>query len=257
MKQRILSVVVFFLSVTGSVFAQSVAQDWTKSDCSGKTHHLFDELDNGKVVLMQFDMMNCTYCTAAAYNTDQIIKDFQVSNPGRVVMYSMGYNNATTCDLMKSWVSTNKFSFDIIEKCPEDVTYYGGMGMPTIVVTGGWDHKVYYNKLGFNTSDNASIKAAINAALLKAGIDEPKTDLSEFALFPNPAGIQARLSYTVGSGQMVQIDLFDMLGNKVRNIANEVQAAGLHTAEIYTSGLSNGMYIVRINGNRLKLQVAN
>ena len=154
-----------FLFSGSLAHAQTTAQDWTKTDCEGNAHTLFNDLDNGKVVLMQFDMMNCTYCTVAAYNTDQIFKDFGVSNPGKVLMYSMGYTNTTVCSDMKNWKSTNGYSFPVIEKCPNEVAYYGGMGMPTIVVAGGKSHKIYYKKLGFNTSDNAAIKAAITSAL--------------------------------------------------------------------------------------------
>src|ERR1039458_4474951 len=124
MMKKLLVLFSLFFFTGGLAYAQTTAQDWTKTDCDGNTHTLYNDLDNGKVVLMQYDMMNCTYCTAAAYNTDQIFKDFGVSDPGRVLMYSMGYSDATVCNDMKSWKSTNKFSFSLVEKCPDQVSYY-------------------------------------------------------------------------------------------------------------------------------------
>jgi Secretion system C-terminal sorting domain len=257
MKKNVILCLTLLLFISTATYAQTVAQDWTKTDCDGKTHSLFSDLDNGKVVMIQFDMMNCIYCTKAAYNTDQIYKDYQVSNPGKLIMYSMGYDNNTTCDLMKNWVSTNKFSFSIIEKCPDDVAYYGGMGMPTIVILGGRDHKVFYNKQGYSTSDNAVIKDSINAALVKAGIADVSPVFSGLKLYPNPSSQITNLVYTLSNQAPVSIEVIDLLGQKSLSVLNENQQPGPQQVEINTSLLRDGMYFVRINGETLKLQVSN
>jgi hypothetical protein len=256
MKKNLILSFTLLLFFSAVVYAQTVAQDWTKTDCSGKTHSLFSDLDNGKVVIIQFDMMNCSYCTKAALNTNQIFIDYEASNPGKVLMYSMGYDNNTTCDLMKTWVSAYNFSFSIIEKCPNDVAYYGGMGMPTIVILGGRDHKVFYNKQGYTISDNTNIKAAIDAALLKAGIDDQRPTFSDFAVYPNPANNSARLRYSLSAKSPVTIEIFDMVGNSVLSIPNQSQSAGIQEVDINTSSLCSGMYFVRINGQTIKLQVS-
>jgi hypothetical protein len=257
MKKNLILYFTILLFIPAASFAQTVAQDWTKTDCAGKTHSLFPDLDNGKVVLLQFDMMNCIYCTKAAYNTDQIYKDYQASHPGKVLMYSMGYDNNTTCSLMNDWVNANKFSFSIIEKCPDDVAYYGGMGMPTIVILGGRDHAVFYNKQGYTTSDNTNIKAAIDAALLKAGTNDAGPVFSGLKLYPNPSSQTTTLQYTLNTRAPVTIEVFDLMGQKSLSLINENQLPGPQQVEINTSLLNNGMYFVRINGETLKLQVSN
>jgi hypothetical protein len=256
MKKFTLIVAVLFLAATLTK-AQTVAQNWTKTDCAGNTHTLFDDLNGGKVVLMQFDMMNCTFCTGAAYHTDQILKDYGATNPGKVLMYSMGYSNTTVCSDMKSWVSTNKFSFPVIEKCPNDVAYYGGMGMPTIVIAGGWGHTVYYKKQGYAASDDADIRAAINAALARSAVDESINIVNKMIVYPNPANKMAHIEYTLAQSINVNIEVYNMLGSRVQTLVSGQQIAGDHTIDLNTDGLSNGMYFAKINGNTVKFQVSN
>lgn len=252
-------VYLFGILLTANImFAQTTAQNWTKTDCDGKSHNLFtDYLDQGKVVLMQFDMMNCALCTSAAYYTDQIQKDFQTSNPGRVVMFSLGYTNTTLCSQMNSWKTSNGFTFDMIEKCPDELAYYGQMGMPTIVIVAGGDHKVYYKKLGFKASDDASIRTVIDAALAATGMEENQNNMNSLSLYPNPATKTVHIEYSLKSATDVKVEVYNILGEKVQIVAPDKQSTGKHLIELNTVNLSDGIYIVNVNGQVLKLQVSN
>ena len=256
MKNSIL--IAALLLAVNSTFAQTTAQNWTKTDCDGNAWTLFDQLDKGKVVLLQFDMMNCGLCTSAALYTDQIYSDYQTSHPGKMLMFSMGYDNYTVCSDMSSWKSSNSFTFNIIEKCPSDVAYYGGMGMPTIVVVGSSSHKVYYKKLQFKASDDAAIRSAIDKALAEAtGIEESKNLVNSISIYPNPADKITYIGYTLTKATDVKIEVYDILGKKIITTVSEKQNAGEHKFELNTKSLVNGIYFVNVNGNRFKLQVSN
>ncbi|HNJ90861.1 MAG TPA: T9SS type A sorting domain-containing protein, partial [Chitinophagales bacterium] len=68
-------------------------------------------------------------------------------------------------------------------------SYYGGMGMPTIVVVGRNTHQVYFNQFGFVIGDTTDFSNAIAYAL---GIADPETgvecmDDEQLLISPNPA----------------------------------------------------------------------
>lgn len=244
-----LYVLVICLTLGLGANAQTTAQNWTKTDCDGKSHTLFDYLYNGKVVMLQFDMMNCIYCTNAAFSTDAIYNEFQKSNPGKLVMFSMGYTNGTVCADMENWKSTNGFTFTTIEKCPNDVAYYGGMGMPTIVVLGSYG-KVLYNKQGFAKSDTTGIKAAIMNGLATSAINDTRiNEQSVISVSPNPVQSDINLNVDLSSGQDLTVSLYDMLGKAVMTVPFGILGNGSHSLQIPIdkSKLGNGVYFIRTN----------
>src|SRR5437764_5913 len=100
-KLSILLIFSLLFSISGK--AQTVAQNWTKTDCDGNTHTLYNYLDSGKVVIMQFDMMNCSFCTDAAKFTDPLAQRYEKEHPGKLKMFTLGYSNSTVCADMQAW----------------------------------------------------------------------------------------------------------------------------------------------------------
>jgi hypothetical protein len=240
----------FLLSTSGR--SQTKAQNWTKTDCDGKSHTLFNYLDSGKVVLMQFDMMNCIYCTTAANATDPIYKDYQKKQPGKLLMFSMGYTNSTTCSQMQSWKSSNGYSFSTIEKCPNEVAYYGGMGMPTIVVVGGKDHKIFYSKKGFTSSDTTEIKKALDLAFADqtSGIEEGISPIDgNITISPNPANEKLLLNFNLTKLSNVTYSVYNMLGEKMFIAGNLISAIGHNQLAVNTTSLQNGIYIFTLTAS--------
>jgi len=45
----------------------------------------------------------------------------------------------------------------------------------------------------------------------------------------------------------IQLDIFDMLGRKVKTLVNEELPAGRHTAKWEADGFASGVYFYRIN----------
>ncbi len=68
--------------------------------------------------------------------------------------------------------------------------------------------------------------------------------------FPNPAQSESALRLDVGAAQTVRIEVFDLLGRRVRMVHDGVLAAGSHRVIISTSELSSGVYIVRVMGEQ-------
>ena len=221
------------LLTTTVLNAQTTALDFTANDCDGVSHTLFSELDAGNCVVIDLVMMGCPSCIPA---TAAIAQDVipNTSDPSRVKFYSIGYTNAITCGQMTSWASTNSFTHPVFAGMSAQTTYYGGMGMPTVVVLGGGtSHGVYYNELGHSASDNPDIIAAINSALADAnGIEE--SEARGLTLGPNPT----TNVLNVGSGY-VSVKVTDLQGRVAMN-------TGVVGSTLDVSALPAGTYNVEL-----------
>lgn len=67
----------------------------------------------------------------------------------------------------------------------------------------------------------------------------------EYALsqnYPNPFNPSTRISYSIPEDGSVKLKLYDVLGNEVASIVNEVQPAGKYEIELSAKALSSGVY---------------
>lgn len=258
MKKLFLSLITILIICNFS-FAQTTAMDWTKDDCNGNSHNCFKELNDGNVLLCEY-VMTCGTCISAANYLEQMYQDYSASNPGKVKFYAIDWNTSFTCSSFESWAIG--LSCTLFLNGYDEVNYYGGMGMPTVVVLGGTDHHVYYSKLGFNHStDDQDVRDAIDAALNTTGINETNGQLSPLDVFPNPASTSASISYSLNTPSNVSLDVLNMLGEKVQAVNLGQQAAGENNYTLNTQLLNSGLYFVQISsGNKtevIKLTVMN
>lgn len=229
------------LAATG-LRAQTTALDFTANDCSGTSHTLFSDLDAGFCVVIDLVMMGCPSCIPATHAiVDDVIPNS--SNPAMVKFYTIGYTNAITCGQINTWASDNGFTHPVFAGMSAQTTYYGGMGMPTVIVLGGGaTHGVYYNELGHSASDDPTIIAAINSALQGAiGIGEIGTHT--ITLGPNPVASTLNLNGSYTSAKVI-----DAQGRIVLNTAPNgtsldvsVLSAGQYTLELIATDKSRAM----------------
>ncbi len=249
MKKILLFCTAFSFSLALS--AQTVALDFEKTDCAGTNHHLFAELDSGYVCIIEFVMMNCQACVTAGNALKTICAQFDTSNPGKVRYYSMGFHNSISCTQMNAWKTTNNFNHAVFAGDAAQVNYYGGMGMPTIVILGGLtEHKIYYHNQGYNSSQNTPIINAINLAISESGSSGTNDllDKSHFNAFPNP--FVNLLTIELKDVQTTHITLTNIAGKEVlrKNVRFE---SGDVDEQLVTEGLQPGFYLVSLyNGDR-------
>ncbi|MFH1051745.1 MAG: T9SS type A sorting domain-containing protein [bacterium] len=81
-----------------------------------------------------------------------------------------------------------------------------------------------------------------------------KTDFTNsIKCFPNPALTNATIQYFLVSHSNIKIELFNLLGQKVKQIANFYQNAGEHSLTFETNELSGGIYFVKIQSNNYNI----
>ncbi|MFA6060487.1 MAG: hypothetical protein WC756_19965 [Taibaiella sp.] len=141
---------------------------WTKKDIlKGKEYDLYSQMDSGFVIIHEYVMMSCRPCITAGKGLEKIVNSMRKLHPGRIKYFQTVFEDETDAVTMKKWVKDNGFTPDaVFIKGAKEVAFYGGMGMPTILVLGGGKrHKGYYKRLGYSPRDNGVIIKAVRRAL--------------------------------------------------------------------------------------------
>lgn len=234
------------------LFASSqTALDWTKNDCNGINHQLFSELDSGFTIISVYDMVPfCTLCITAANSIKTIRDGYEVTNPGKVRWYATGFLDSYTCSQMTDWASDNDLTpnAEFITGATE-VAHYGGMGMPTIVVLGGGtSHTVYYSHLGYTSSQDDDIIAAVDESLSAiSGVNNIFGNEFSLSIYPNPASTSTSLTYMLNEKNETVIELYNLVGKKILTLDQGIQTPGKHDVKFDVSIMNAGVYFAKLN----------
>jgi len=72
------------------------------------------------------------------------------------------------------------------------------------------------------------------------------TDYRLYGNYPNPFNPTTLIEYALPSTEMVRIEVFNVMGQRMAVLVNELQSSGRHTVTFDASDLTSGMYIYRI-----------
>jgi hypothetical protein len=64
--------------------------------------------------------------------------------------------------------------------------------------------------------------------------------------YPNPFNPATTIQYILPQAGMVKLTLYNILGQEIRTLVNEMKEAGTHTINVDASDLNSGMYIYKI-----------
>lgn len=242
---KILTVLACVIFGTATLSAQTTAVDFTINDCSGINHHLYGELDGGKVIVIAF-VMPCSGCVIPSNDVQNVVETYATSHPGIVNMYLADDDALTTCADLMTW--RNGHGLHLMPTFSDSALiqdHYGTPGMPKIVVLGGTDHHVY--DIQNNTVDINQLGNAIDAALgisTKAGhiIKDPFMPLS---VYPNPSSDRATLSMTAKDHGYANIQVVDRAG-KLISTDNVKVKAGSNKFTLDLSEIAAGIYAVKV-----------
>lgn len=80
-------------------------------------------------------------------------------------------------------------------------------------------------------------------------IKNDNTSIFKFDLiqnYPNPFNPSTSIQFSVGSGQLVTLKVYDVLGNDVATLVNEYRNAGTYEVEFNSAALSSGFYFYKL-----------
>lgn len=232
--------------------AQTTAMDFSKNDCNGVSRHLFADLDSGKAVVLFYFMPSCGSCPPPAQKIQTMANHINAAHPGMVKAYAFPFNNTTLCSYTQSWVTSNSLPlYAPMDSGATAVAYYGGFGMPTVVLVGGNTHRVMFSTLSFSTGDTLTMRDSILALIggTPSGINSVSNSVEAVNVFPNPAINQATISLSLIQPGDVAIELIDVMGNKVTVVSDEKNVSGNRSYTFQTDKIATGCYIARISVN--------
>lgn len=257
MKKSILLSVVVLFAITFT--KAQTAYQFAGMDCNNIPVDLFADLDAGKAVILEFYMPNCGSCPPPAQKIQAMGNKINQTYPGMVKGYAFPYQNSTTCTYSSSWVNSNNLSsfWTPMDSGAYQVAYYGGFGMPTIVLLGGQDHRVMFSTLSFSTSDTTIMRDSILALLSSTALNELSNEINSFEVYPNPANEMVSINIDLKNVSKVVIDVVDVSGRQIAIISDE-ELSRITSKKFDTSILPNGNYFVRINiNNKINTQKLN
>ncbi len=251
---------VFIILTTGimliapSVSFSQTAVDFTADDCDGNSHHLFSELDEGKIVVISF-VMPCITCIGPTLSALSTVQNYAISHPGKVVFYIVDDAADSPCSTISAWANNNEMTGITTFSNPSVVeTPYGLGGMPKIVVLGGVDHKVYFiQNNGLNTTN---LTSAINEALASStGVNEESILDFHLTTYPNPAIDRLLFNYVLTQSTEVSFDIYNLTGSKVKNTLSEKFGSGAHEGNFDIHELKNGVYFLKMSVGKFSQSV--
>lgn len=251
MKLFFLFIIVGVLLSSGDAKAQMTAMDFNRKDCNGNMQHLYEDLDAGHVVILEFFMQGCSPCITAGNKLEAMKTRLLARYPGKIKSYAIGYNNSYTCESNAKWVSSNGFTSIPMDSGAAQIAHYGGMGMPTVVILGGGTSHTVIGApyIGFVTSDTTKIASDIRTSLATSGVTEDQVPIAAFTVYPNPSTDLVTMSFPIKETGSLVIDILDVTGKQVAHIMKEKVHAGSMTKSFSTAGLPNGRYSIRVRNN--------
>lgn len=254
MKKILLS----FLTILSLSCYSQTAVNFNVNDCSGTNHDLFTDLNAGKVVVIAW-VMPCAACIGPSLSAYNEAMNYASSNPGRVKYYLVDDLANTNCTTLTSWANTNGITgVPVISNAAINMTDYGSPGMPKIVVLAGANHDVL-----FNENDGLNVTNFNNAIAsgLTIGINENSISDFNLAVFPNPSTAnKTTLKYTLIENTSITVEIYNSIGDKIKNISFEKQSPGKHESNLDMEYLANGIYFLKLKANNtsqvIKITVA-
>jgi hypothetical protein len=144
------------------------------------------------------------------------------------------------------------YNLGLLARTETRYTYTGSNGFPSNSVF----YKRYYSA-GFQTSTGVTLNIYPNIAahitnVTNSGINEVKnSNLIASAVYPNPATINgiATLEFNLKSSSKVSVEIYNLMGQLVKTVANKNFDSGVNTLDMSLSGMNAGVYFVDVNVN--------
>jgi len=90
----------------------------------------------------------------------------------------------------------------------------------------------------------------VTGDVIITGVNETPQLAEKYSLeqnYPNPFNPSTTIKYSVPEAGLVTIKVYNMLGQEVATLVNEVKSASVNTVSFNAAGLSSGLYIYQIN----------
>jgi hypothetical protein len=205
---------------------------------------------NGKVypIWMRLDGSNLSVYSAPFIDTTSVV-------PVDLSTFTSSINNSKVDLLWQTATEQNNYGFDIERKTDENNSEWMKIGF--VKGTGNSNFPVDY-QFTDTPSKNGSyfyrLKQIDHNGSYKYSneIEVVYNNIPNFVLmqnYPNPFNPGTTISYQLPQDGLVSLKVYDVLGNEIASLINEVKTAGLHEVNFDASNFSSGIYLYKLTVN--------
>ena len=241
----LIALLVFSSSIRAQQTSLTEAVDFTVTDCHGQTYNLFEILDRGQAVFIDFFFYTCGQCgVISPYVTGSYTQ--MGCNMHDVFYIEISYIDSDA--VCQQWANEHGVEFPTVGKDGggnEVFELYGINACPTLVLIMP-DRSIPIQ--GLLQLYPMSVQDVVNAMQQNglqphdcSGVGIEEENASELTLFPNPANE----SVTIQGENLGEINIYNVLGQKVDTFFTEESQMVIPTANY-----QNGIYFIR-TGNGL------
>jgi len=255
-KLTLLLIILFAIKVSFGQTQLDTALNFSVKDIHGNTIELFEILDEGKIVVIDFFSTTCGFCILYTPDFQASHEDFG-ENEGNVYFMKIAWGddnagvayfdstyNLTTPSVSGSEGGGNKVYND-----------YMIQATPTVIVIAP-DRAILEQQVWEPTREN------INAAVIAAGGslvgigDGPAENPTPLNIYPNPSRGLISISFELENAAGFALEVYDLMGKKVFDGLEKSFPAGQQKIEVDLTGLTEGAYLIRhlINGKPAQSQ---
>jgi hypothetical protein len=262
MKKLLLTIFAFSAICVNAQTSLTTAVDFTAKDIDGNTFNLFNKLDEGKYVFIDFFFTNCGPCQVTAPKLHEAFVSYGANAP-TAPMYFVSINRDDNNATMHTWESTY---MNPTGPYPRGISgtegsatggpqtfsaTYGVNAYPTMILIAPNRQIVEQDIWPISTAaDFAPFFSAHSIYPGVAGINNTVVN-SNISIFPSPAKDEVTLNVT--GNKLNGVRMLDMLGNLVlaQNFDNAQQSKTINI-----SNLKAGVYFaeIRVNNNDLVIK---
>ena len=108
------------------------------------------------------------------------------------------------------------------------------------------------SKIGYAVGEMGTILKTIKGGGIFTGKNEVINQKSKIKIeiYPNPVNEQAIISYQLSEKSLIEMKLYDLLGNEVSTLLNGEKERGVYNIKYNTGNLKRGMYFIKLNCNQ-------
>ncbi len=248
-----LYLLVFYFLFSLQVIIGQTAPDFTFKDTEGIERNLYETLDQGNMVLLYFFFVDCSPCQSWAPHLQQVAADYEGYN---VEIWALSSNDQEA--YIKNYMNAHGYNWVTggIEggTSPVIAAYssaYQFLGYPTYSVicpdrSITWD--VWPVSAGFPELRNALENCGVEEL---SAVNVEKLAATTLNINPNPITDYGRIEFFLKKNTHVKIEVFNLIGKKVLDIADEMRDAGQNSIILDLNDVPRGQYFVRVQiGNR-------
>jgi len=109
---------------------------------------------------------------------------------------------------------------------------------------------------GSSTSDFSNTVSIGTSGFFKQNFENESNTITSFQLnqnYPNPFNPATIISFSIPENSFVSLKIYDVLGNEITELINEVKESGNYSASFDASHLSSGIYFYTLKANGYSL----